>query len=108
VLAEELGKVVLVNERVAGLKSGHLALVIVYTDDIVAHFGKTNGSNQTDISRPDDGNFDVFTHSAVVLFLSVENNRTQEQSTGSESIGSGFEPMRRCVHLIFLLEGPLG
>jgi hypothetical protein len=42
----------------------------------VAHFGEADGSNQTDISRPDNGNFDVFTHSAVVLFLIVEDNRT--------------------------------
>jgi hypothetical protein len=42
----------------------------------VAHLGKTDGGDQTNISRPDNGNLDVFTHSAVVLSLLVENNRS--------------------------------
>jgi hypothetical protein len=44
----------------------------------VAHFSKADGSDKADISRSDNGNFDVFTHCAVVLFLLVEDNRTQE------------------------------
>jgi hypothetical protein len=44
----------------------------------VAHFSKADSGDQTDISRPDNGNFDVFTHCAVVLSLLVEDNRTQE------------------------------
>jgi hypothetical protein len=80
-----------VDERVAGLESGNLALIVVHADDIVAHFGKANGSDQTNISRPDNGNFNVFTHSAVALPLIVENNRTQEQSRGFESNLRSFE-----------------
>jgi hypothetical protein len=64
------------DERVARLQRSNLAFVIVNTDDIVAHLGKTDGSDQTNISRSDNGNFDSFTHSAVVLFLLVENNRS--------------------------------
>jgi hypothetical protein len=67
-----------VNERVTGLESGDLALIIVDTDDVVADFSKADGSDQTDVSRPDNGNFDVFTHCGVVLFLLVEDNRMQE------------------------------
>ena len=63
VLLKEFREIVLVNERVAGLESGNLALVIVNTDDMVTHFREANRSNQANISRPDNGNFDVFTHS---------------------------------------------
>ena len=69
VLLEEFGKVNLVDERVACLESGDFALVVVNTDDMMAHFGKADGSDEANVSRPDNGNFDVFTHSALVLFL---------------------------------------
>ncbi len=62
VLFEELRQVVFVDERVAALKSFDFAFVIVHTDDIVAHFGEADGSDQADISRSYDCNFDVFTH----------------------------------------------
>jgi hypothetical protein len=57
----------------------------------VAHFGKTDGSNKTDVSRSNNGNFDVFTHSAVVLILIVEDNREQEQSREPERKQHCFE-----------------
>ena len=57
----------LVDERIAALKRGDFAFVIVDTDDVVAHFGKTDGGNQADISRADNGNFDVFAHSGDVI-----------------------------------------
>jgi hypothetical protein len=69
-----------VDERVACLKGGDLALVVVNTDDGMTHFGKADGSDQANVSGPHNGDFDVFTHSALVLFLIVEDNRTQEQS----------------------------
>src|SRR5258708_31388245 len=43
VLLEEFGKIVLVDEGVASLERGNLALVIVDTADAVAHFGKADG-----------------------------------------------------------------
>jgi hypothetical protein len=108
VLLEEFGEIVLVDEGVAGLESGNLALVIVHTDDIVTHFGKTDCGNQTNISRPDYGNFDVFIHSAVVLFLIVEDNRMQERSREVMAIATLLNRCSARIHLIFLLKGPLG
>jgi hypothetical protein len=64
---------------------------------MVAHFGKADGSDQTNISGPDNGDFDVFTHSAVVLFLLVEDNRRQEESSGYGSNRRSFEtPAATC------------
>jgi hypothetical protein len=86
-----------VNKRVACLESGNLALVIIDADDMVAHFGEADRGDQTNVSRPDNGNFDVFTHSALVLFLIVENTRIEKQSRGFESNRHCFEtgtPMR--------------
>jgi hypothetical protein len=108
VLLEEFREVVLVDEGVAGLESGNLSLVIIHADDIVAHFGKADGSDQTNISRPNYGNFDVFTHSAVVLFLMFEDNRTLEESRRVMIIAALLKPMRRRVHLMLLLDGTLG
>ncbi len=73
---EQLGQVVLVDERVAGLQGGDFALIIIDTDDIVAHLGETDGCNQAYISGSDDGNFDVFVHSDAVLVLIVKNSRS--------------------------------
>ena len=74
ILFQKLGEEVLVDERVSGLEGGDLALVVVDADDIVAYFSETDGSNQTDIPGPNNGNSDVFAHSADVLFLIVEDN----------------------------------
>jgi hypothetical protein len=74
----------------------------------MAHFGKTNSGDQADIPGPYDGNFDVFTHSAAVLFLIVEDNRTQGQSRGVMAIASLLKLSRQRGHLIFLLKGALG
>jgi hypothetical protein len=41
----------------------------------VTHFRKTNSSNQANITRSDDSNFDVFTHSDEKLVLGVEDIR---------------------------------
>jgi hypothetical protein len=50
VLIQEFRERILVDEGVAGPKSGYLALVIVDADDVVTHFGETNSGNKTDIS----------------------------------------------------------
>ena len=88
VLLKELGKIVLVDEGVPALESGDFAFVVVDTDDVVADLGEADGSNQTDISRSDDGDFDVFTHSRDVLFLIVKNNRMYGVNRRTESIAA--------------------
>ncbi len=79
---QEFGEVVLVDEGVAGLKRGDFALVIVDADDVVTHLSEADGGDEADISRSDDGNFDVFTHRCAVSFLIVEDNRMFEKLTG--------------------------
>ena len=51
------------DEGVSALKRGDLALVIVDTDDLVAHLCETNGGNKTNISRTDHCNWNRFAHS---------------------------------------------
>ena len=93
VFLQEFGERVFVDERVASLKSGYLSLVIVHANDVVAHFCKTDGGYKSDISRSDDGNFDVFTHGALVLFLILEDNRMLELSRMSLGNPGSFGPV---------------
>ena len=48
------------DERVASLECGDFALIIVDTNDVVAHFRKTDGGHKADISRADYSNLDAF------------------------------------------------
>ena len=69
------------DEGVAALESGDLALVVVDADDVVAHFSKTDGGDQADISRSDYGNL-MF--SLIVCELMSSSLRITEDWMESE------------------------
>ena len=47
---QQLGQVLLVDERVAGLERGYLALVVVHADHRMTHLRKTYRGDQADVS----------------------------------------------------------
>ena len=59
---EEFGEVLLVDEGVAGLKGGDLALVVIDADDGVADLGETDGRDQADVTRPYHGDLNGLAH----------------------------------------------
>lgn len=75
VALQEFRKVVLVDKRIAALKGFDFALVIIDTNDVMAHLSETDGSHQADVPRSDNGNLNVFIHSLMVNVLPHEDIR---------------------------------
>src|SRR5215469_4951 len=49
VLAQQLREVMLVDEAVASLQRGDLALVVIHADDVMAHLSETHGGYKADV-----------------------------------------------------------
>ena len=59
VTGKQLGQVVFIDRHAALAKKVDLGLVVVDTEDAMAHFSKANGRNKSYVSGPDhtDGNW---------------------------------------------------
>ena len=60
---------VLVDEGVAGLECGYLALVVIDADDVVANLGETDGRDQTDVTRANNCDLNAFAHGLRQMVL---------------------------------------
>jgi hypothetical protein len=56
VFGEQFGQVLFIDGHTAFSEGLYPGLVIVYADDMMAHFGKTNRRDKPDITRPDYAN----------------------------------------------------
>jgi hypothetical protein len=56
---QQFGQVLLEDRYTTFAEGPHPCLVIVYADNLMAHFGKANCRNESHVSRPDytDGNW---------------------------------------------------
>ena len=62
VTLEQLREVVLVDEGVAGLEGGDLALVVIDADHAVADLGEADGRDQADVTRTNNCDLNGFAH----------------------------------------------
>jgi hypothetical protein len=56
---EKLRQMALEDRHAAFAQGIHLGFIVVHADDLVANLGKTDGSHESDVTRPDhtDGNW---------------------------------------------------
>jgi hypothetical protein len=71
---QQTGQMVFEDRHAAFTESFYLGFVIVHADDAVAHLGKANGSDQSDISGPDYTNGNRFRHTQPYLISCFGQN----------------------------------
>ena len=50
VTPQKTGQMVLVDEGIAPLESGDLSLIIIYTDNVMAHFSEADSGDQANVT----------------------------------------------------------
>src|SRR6185312_728593 len=64
---EQIGKIVFMDERLAGLQRRYFRGIVVHANNVVTKLGEGCGNHQTYMAAADDGNPDFLTHACSFL-----------------------------------------